>query len=92
MEDQLFRPTGIEEVIVAPVSILVGSQSVWITDSAVGKCVGGTANPSFKQAQTMVEGESEYSAVLAFTGDRPGVPGTGAFLQCGALQNLHDQR
>ncbi len=30
--------------------------------------------------------------VAAFTGDWPGVPGTGAFLQCGMLQNRHDQR
>jgi hypothetical protein len=30
--------------------------------------------------------------IAAFTGDWPGVPGTGAFLQCGTLQNLHDQR
>ena len=33
-----------------------------------------------------------YPAVAAFTGAWPGAPGTGAFLQCGTLQNLHDQR
>jgi hypothetical protein len=32
------------------------------------------------------------TGLVQITGDWPGVPGTGAFLQCGMLRSLHDQR
>jgi hypothetical protein len=48
-------------------------------------------NPELIGVSTNVSG-GRWKGLVQITGDWPGVPGTGAFLQCGTLRSLHDQR